>query len=109
MTRLGQSLGMMMAACLVAAPACATKDFSTKGPVTFSAGANMTVYGSSHAIDNTTLDDLLKPHGGQQPGDGALAAVPEPAAWLMMLFGFGLLGVVTRRATPHPVPPQHAL
>ena len=110
MVRLGQSLGIVAAACIVAAPACATKDFSAKGPVTFSTGSSMTVYGTSHAIDNTNLDDLLKPHGdGQQPGDGALAAVPEPAAWLMMLLGFGLLGVITRRATPHPMPPQHAL
>ena len=110
MVRLGQSLGMLVAACIVSAPACATKDFSAKGPVTFSGGSSMTVFGSSHAIDNTSLDDLLKPHGGDgQSGSNALSAVPEPAAWLMMLLGFGVLGTVTRRSTPHPVPPQHAL
>ena len=110
MVRLGQSLGMLAAACIVSAPACATKDFSAKGPVSFSGGGSMTVFGSSHAIDNTSLDDLIKPHGGDgQPGDDALAAVPEPAGWLMMLFGFGVLGMVTRRSTPHPLPPQHAL
>ena len=110
MVRLGQSLGMLAAACIVSAPAYATKDFTAKGPVSFSGGSSMTLYGSSHAIDNTSLDDLLKPGGGgQQPGDSALAAVPEPAGWLMMLLGFGALGLITRRATPHPLPPQHAL
>ncbi|HMI20000.1 MAG TPA: PEPxxWA-CTERM sorting domain-containing protein [Sphingomonas sp.] len=110
MVRLGQFLGILAAACIVAAPACATKDFSAKGPVTFSGGSSMTVFGTSHAIDNTNLNDLVKPHGeGEQPGSDALVAVPEPAAWLMMLFGFGVLGMVTRRSTPHPLPPQHAL
>jgi hypothetical protein len=110
MIRLGQSLGMVAAACIVAAPACATKDFSAKGPVGFSGGSSMTLFGSSHAIDNDSLDDLIKPQGGdQQPGGNAFAAVPEPAGWLMMLFGFGVLGMATRRATPHPLPPQHAL
>lgn len=110
MIRLGQSLGMVAAACIVAAPACATRDFSAKGSVSFSGGSSMTLFGSSHAIDNNSLDDLIKPHGGDgQPGAGALAAVPEPAAWLMMLIGFGVLGMMTRRSTPHPLPPQHAL
>ncbi len=110
MVRLGLSLGMLAAACMFSAPACATKDFSAKGPVSFSGGSSMTLFGSSHAIDNTGLDDLLKPRGEQQPGgDTALATVPEPAGWLMMLLGFGVLGMVTRRATPHPLPPQHAL
>jgi len=110
MVRLGQCLGMVAAACIVAAPAYAIKDFSGMGPVTFSGGSSMTVFGSSHAIDNTNLNDLIKPHGGDGlPGSNALAAVPEPAAWLMMLFGFGLMGMITRRSTPHPLPPQHAL
>jgi hypothetical protein len=109
MAKLGQSLGIAVAACLVAAPAYATKDFSAKGPVSFSGGSSMTLFGTPHAIDNSSLDDLLKPHGGgEQPGN-ALSAVPEPAAWLMMLVGFGVLGMATRRSTPHPLPPQHAL
>jgi hypothetical protein len=100
---------MLAAACIVSAPACATRDFSAKGPVAFS-GSSMTVFGASHGIDNTGMDGLLKPRGEQQPDTNvALAAVPEPAGWLMMLLGFGVLGMVTRRSTPHPLPPQHTL
>ncbi len=109
MAKLGQVLGMVAAACIAAAPAYATKDLSAKGPVSFSGGSSMTLFGTPHAIDNSSLDDLVKPHSGGQQPDTSLSAVPEPAAWLMMLFGFGVLGMATRRSTPHPLPPQHAL
>lgn len=39
--------------------------------------------------------------GGFVPSDltsgGPLAGVPEPAAWMMLIAGFGLVGLVTRR------------
>ncbi len=41
---------------------------------------------------------------GEIAGDGRLtltsasaAAVPEPATWAMMIFGFGIIGYATRR------------
>ena len=41
---------------------------------------------------------LPHPHG---PGDEANAgAVPEPASWMTMLFGFGLIGGMLRRRRP---------
>ena len=52
-------------------------------------------------IDNTYRIDLTA--GGNtvtsfaQLGAGAVAAVPEPATWAMMLIGFGAMGVSLRR------------
>ena len=52
-------------------------------------------------IDNTYRIDLTA--GGNtvtsfaQIGAGAVAAVPEPATWAMMLIGFGAMGVSLRR------------
>lgn len=36
-------------------------------------------------------------HGGEGAGFVALTAVPEPAAWALMLAGFGVVGVAARR------------
>lgn len=53
------------------------------------------------SINNTYRIDLTS--GGQtisafaQIGTGAVAAVPEPATWAMMLIGFGAMGVAMRR------------
>jgi hypothetical protein len=63
---------------------------------------------------NPVLDNLLtldgsgvEDTGGSLP-EHAIAAVPEPAGWLMMLFGFGILGAITRRS-PTPLEAQRAL
>jgi len=52
--------------------------------------------------------DLLVPGGIDQAqvrleAASAIGAVPEPASWLLMLSGFGLIGAVVRqrRARPH--------
>ncbi len=46
-------------------------------------------------------------HTAFRPGGelrGNLAAVPEPASWLMMVMGFGLAGAALRRRKPSPMP-----
>ena len=81
---------------LAVAPANAAKVLPGVGAVPFT-GSEVTLFGGDRGIDNTTL--------GQKPDvffndPQAVAAVPEPAAWLMMMLGFGLLGVITRRTNP---------
>ena len=55
----------------------------------------------NNLIDSTYRIDLSG--GGQtvtaiaQIGNGAVAAVPEPSTWAMMLIGFGAMGVSLRR------------
>ena len=44
--------------------------------------------------DLTTLDNVVFSDGRAVGG-----AVPEPTTWAMMLFGFGLVGAITRRRT----------
>lgn len=62
--------------------------------------------GSSSAyVDPTiTLNPLLDPtlyslYIGSSPPAAITGAVPEPASWALMLFGFGLTGVAARRAS----------
>ena len=35
--------------------------------------------------------------GGSVPGGGPVATVPQPASWVMMIAGFGLVGLALRR------------
>lgn len=58
--------------------------FSTASTLTFSS-ANYTPYGP--ALDNVGIVDL----------DGSGQNVPEPAAWVMLVMGFGLIGGAVRR------------
>jgi hypothetical protein len=63
------------------------------------------------AQTSITLDDFvtrfqsISPSiNGSNSGVGIQTAVPEPATWLMMIFGFGLIGAAMRRrkiASPH--------
>ena len=76
------------------------KDLSAKGPNKDS-GSAISLYGSPHAVDNTPLNDLRIPRPGH--GSQAVSAVPEPAGWLLMLVGFGLLGAMNRRSSPQPL------
>jgi len=51
--------------------------------------------------------DLLVPGGIDQAqvrleAASAIGAVPEPASWLLMLSGFGLVGAMVRRRRAHP-------
>jgi len=85
--------GVMLAVgVLAAAPADAVKDLSLKGQMPTT---NVSLYGATHTIDNKSLDGKLSKGSG---GVDAAATVPEPANWLMMLIGFGLLGAMNRRS-----------
>jgi hypothetical protein len=55
--------------------------------------------------DNPTPLVVTPPtEGGVPPGGGTpTAAVPEPATWMMMILGFGLVGTATRRRHPQRV------
>jgi len=82
---------------LLSTPACATQMLSAKD-----------------ATDLSQYESGISDQGaakGTATGivNRIAAAVPEPAAWLMMLAGFGLLGSVSRRGTPHPLDDTQAL
>lgn len=82
---------------LAAAPAGAVKDLSG-APTPL---ASMSVFGARQTSDNQPMDNRLKPGNRRQAS--MIAAVPEPAGWLLMLVGFGLLGAMNRRANTHPM------
>lgn len=57
-----------------------------------------------HAGANNALSSFRAVAGGQfssdpQPTVNFLAAVPEPESWAMLVIGFGLVGLATRRRT----------
>lgn len=81
---LGLTVGL-----LAASPAGAVRDLTAKGKQT----SNVSLYGATHTIDNTSSKTLRGPQGAD-----TVSAVPEPANWLMMLVGFGLLGAMNRRS-----------
>jgi hypothetical protein len=66
--------------------------------------SDITVTGGSIATDNAQFQDLGNGKFGFTP---AIAAVPEPATWAMLLFGFGMVGAGLRssrtRARINPV------
>lgn len=86
--RLGYASALALAGLLVAAPAGAVEDFSGKKLAAGSANM-MGLYGSTHAIDDRSSKDSRN--------------MPEPAGWLLMLVGFGVLGAMNRRSSPHPM------
>lgn len=89
-----------------ASAAQAAKILPSSGSTPFS-GSSMTVYGAGHGtIDNTSLDEF-KPNFQHGDAPDGVAAVPEPAAWLTMLLGFGVIGAVTRRGGRTTMQVQH--
>jgi hypothetical protein len=108
----------------------ATVTFSFDSPVTafafdYAAGASLTVtvggqsttlpggtyppylmsfFGVTSDTPFSTLSFTMSGNGADldnlRPGTFTPAALPEPASWAMMLFGFGLIGLVIRRAKP---------
>jgi len=97
--RFRNSAALLIAVSLVSAPASATKDLTGKG---------LTGVTQPSPIFGASLHG--EAHSGKTPQGAKIKAapssVPEAAGWLMMLAGFGLLGVATRRGTPHPLEQQ---
>jgi hypothetical protein len=95
------SAAVLMTVSLVSAPAFATRDLTAQGP----AGLAQTtpVFGTSLHGEARSSKAV---HSTQLSAKPATSSVPEAAAWLLMLAGFGLLGVATRRGTPHPLEQQ---
>ena len=91
LTKTGLSLALA-AGILAAAPAGAVKDLSGKGSLPTS---NVTLFGATHTVDNNSLGDKITKRPIMPE---AISAVPEPANWLMMVIGFGLLGGMNRRS-----------
>jgi hypothetical protein len=92
---------------LGAAPAYAARDLSAfgKGMGTFTGESTMTLFGGSRGVDNTLIGEKPRTDLSSE-NPQAVASVPEPAGWLMMLLGFGLLGAITRRGVPTPLEAQ---
>jgi hypothetical protein len=83
--------------------------FSTPTPVRFSNGNNFIGLRATSGNDTFfgfayTTNSVLNSFGFETtPGQAitatsAVAAVPEPATWAMMLFGFGFIGAMMRSA-----------
>jgi len=91
--RKAAGFGLMIAVgAMATAPAGAVKDLSDNGSLPT---ANVVVYGSTHAVDDMSVKTRFAK--GPRSAD-AVSPVPEPANWLMMLIGFGLLGAMSRRS-----------
>lgn len=58
-------------------------------------------FGNGRIVVTGIRNDPGLTSGGFAPSDltsgGPLAGVPEPAAWMMLIAGFGLVGLVARR------------
>ena len=52
---------------------------------------------NSYALDGALLSDFGVSHGKYNLTISQVAAVPEPASWAMLIFGFGAAGVAIRR------------
>ena len=73
---------------LVANPNGDQSSPNTNGRFRFTAGANEQIAGVTFASGGNSFEvDRL-----------AVAAIPEPATWAMMIGGFGLIGVASRRS-----------
>ena len=82
----------LIGAAMLAAPADAIKDFSPKGATPVS---NVSVYGTSRTTDNAPSVAKLARGAARSR---STASMPQPANWLMMVAGFGLLGAMNRRS-----------
>ena len=52
---------------------------------------------NSYTLDGTIISDFGVSHGKYNLTISQVAAVPEPASWAMLIFGFGAAGVAIRR------------
>jgi hypothetical protein len=99
--RLSNSMIVLAAALLAAAPACATKDLSLHNPAVFTSGVDTSGVRQDAAV--ARRDKVGPNKKGDMRESRLSAAAQEPTGWLMILVGFGLLGILTRRGTPHPL------
>jgi len=100
--RLSNSMIVLAAGVLAAAPACATTDLSLHSPAVFNSGVDG--FGGDHDAAVAGRDNRPEPRTKAATRESrARAAVPGATGWLMILLGFGLLGILTRRGTPHPL------
>ncbi len=102
--RTGRAVAVTLALGLqfsMAAPACATRVFGSTD-IGFGAGNSMTLSDPAPASDDTTLHAQTGPDGtsSARHDTRAITAVPKPSSWLLILAGFGLLGIATRRSSP---------
>jgi hypothetical protein len=71
-----------------------TRTSADGGPETWALLSPVLLANGTHAIN--VLGTLTGPNGSYS-GTLNVAAVPEPATWMMMLLGFGAIGMVVRR------------
>jgi hypothetical protein len=87
----GQAYDQQTVEFQVTAPGIALTDALDK------TGQSYTPNGFFFAVDVATLDAAGAPIATGLVGSGAGVVVPEPAAWTLMLLGFGGLGAALRR------------
>ena len=93
--RFRNSAALLMAVSLVSTPAFATRDLTAKGSAGLVQAAP--IFGASRHGEARSAKTA---QGGQLSAKSGTSSVPGAAGWLMVLAGFGLLGVATRRGTP---------
>jgi hypothetical protein len=92
---------VLAAGALAAAPACATRDLSFRSPAVFNRGVDTS--GGHRQSDVAGRENRGAATKGGARESRVSAAAQESTGWLMILLGFGFLGIVTRRGTPHPL------
>jgi hypothetical protein len=112
--QLSRTITALAIACalqLASGPANAAKDFSDsfsdRGVLPNSVGS-MTPFGASYSFKGSLIGGpriMANPPLTRRK----IVTVPEPAGWLLMLLGFGVLGVAARGGAPDPLQRQREL
>jgi len=93
--RIGRAIIVLASLSLFSAPACATQMLSVMSSADRTSGL------SSQEGRNAEQGPATAPTTAAR--SRSAAAMPESAVWLAVLAGFGLLGAMSRRGTPHPL------
>jgi hypothetical protein len=102
MVKLSTYLGVAAFACVVAAPAQATKDFSADVLGRSSGGTDLIMLDTPGAMDVASAKNIGGKYNSSRTDADKGGSVPGQAIWLMALFGFGLFGVTARGSTQLP-------